>query len=72
MIVGRYHSLSESEDHFPKELSVSATKMPGEIMAVRHNVYDTEGVQFHPESIMTSKGMQLMANFLNTANRRKA
>jgi len=41
-------------------------------MAVRHNVYDTEGVQFHPESIMTSEGMQLMANFLNTTNRRKA
>jgi anthranilate synthase/aminodeoxychorismate synthase-like glutamine amidotransferase len=72
MIVGRYHSLSASEDHFPKELTVSATTMSGEIMAVRHNVYDTEGVQFHPESIMTSEGMQLMANFLNTTNRRKA
>ena len=37
----------------------------GEIMAVRHIVYKTEGVQFHPESIMTSEGMRLMENFLN-------
>ena len=65
MIAGRYHSLSANEEHLPEELSVSAKTQSGEIMAVRHIVYKTEGVQFHPESIMTSEGMRLMENFLN-------
>ena len=47
---------------------VSAKTQNGEIMAVRHSVYKTEGVQFHPESIMTSAGMHLMENFLNIKN----
>jgi len=65
MVVGRYHSLSANEKELPKELVISAKTSNGEIMAVRHSVYKTEGVQFHPESIMTSKGMHLMENFLN-------
>ena len=72
MIAGRYHSLSANEEHLPEELVVSAKTESGEIMGVRHNVYDTEGVQFHPESIMTKEGMQLMNNFLNTTNGRTA
>ena len=69
MIAGRYHSLSANEEHLPEELSVSAKTESGEIMAVRHLVYKTEGVQFHPESIMTSEGMRLMENFLNIKTR---
>ena len=68
MIVGRYHSLSADQKELPRELVVSAKTPNGEIMAVRHSVYKTEGVQFHPESIMTSAGMHLMENFLNIKN----
>lgn len=68
MIVGRYHSLSAEQKELPGELVVSAKTSNGEIMAVRHSVYKTEGVQFHPESIMTSAGMHLMENFLNIKN----
>ena len=68
MIVGRYHSLSADQKELPGELVVSAKTQNGEIMAVRHSVYKTEGVQFHPESIMTSAGMHLMENFLNIKN----
>ena len=60
---GRYHSLAAS--HVPDELEVSARTEDGEIMAVRHRTYPIEGVQFHPESILTPIGPRLLENFLS-------
>ena len=62
--VGRYHSLIAAPEHMPAELEVSATTPEGEIMAARHRTLLVEGVQFHPESILTPQGPQLLANFL--------
>jgi anthranilate synthase/aminodeoxychorismate synthase-like glutamine amidotransferase len=62
----RYHSLVLDRDTIPDCLEVSATTPDGIIMGVRHRQYKCEGVQFHPESIMTSHGKQLVENFLRT------
>jgi anthranilate synthase/aminodeoxychorismate synthase-like glutamine amidotransferase len=62
--VGRYHSLIAAPEKIPAELEVSARTDQGEIMAVRHRSYLIEGVQFHPESVLTPQGPQLMGNFL--------
>jgi anthranilate synthase/aminodeoxychorismate synthase-like glutamine amidotransferase len=62
--VGRYHSLIARPETVPQELEVCATTPEGEIMAVRHRSYTIEGVQFHPESVLTPQGPQLMGNFL--------
>jgi len=62
--VGRYHSLIAAPETVPAELEVCATTDQGEIMAVRHRRYVIEGVQFHPESVLTPQGPQLMGNFL--------
>jgi anthranilate synthase/aminodeoxychorismate synthase-like glutamine amidotransferase len=63
--VGRYHSLIASPASLPAQLEVSALTEEGEIMAVRHRELLVEGVQFHPESILTPDGPKLMGNFLN-------
>ncbi|HVN79175.1 MAG TPA: aminodeoxychorismate/anthranilate synthase component II [Terriglobia bacterium] len=60
----RYHSLIVERKSLPKCLEVSATTTDGLIMGLRHKEYPIEGVQFHPESIMTHEGKQLLANFL--------
>jgi len=60
----RYHSLLVREEDVPPALEVSAYTSAGEIMGVRHREHAVEGVQFHPESIMTPEGGQLLANFL--------
>ncbi len=60
----RYHSLAVSPDHLPSCLEVSAHTDDGEIMALRHREHPTEGLQFHPESIMTTVGKRLLRNFL--------
>ena len=60
---GRYHSLAAS--HVPDELEVSARTEDGEVMAVRHRTQPIEGVQFHPESILTPMGPRLLENFLS-------
>ncbi len=60
----RYHSLSIVPESVPECLEVSARSDSGVIMGVRHRDYPIEGVQFHPESIMTSVGKQLLKNFL--------
>ncbi|MDG7005433.1 MAG: aminodeoxychorismate/anthranilate synthase component II [Nitrososphaerota archaeon] len=61
----RYHSLSISKDHVPDELQVTALSIDdAEIMGVRHRKYPIEGVQFHPESIMTREGKKMIRNFL--------
>jgi len=62
--VGRYHSLCAEHASFPATLEISAETERGEIMAARHRELPIEGVQFHPESVLTPDGPQLMANFL--------
>jgi anthranilate synthase/aminodeoxychorismate synthase-like glutamine amidotransferase len=62
--VGRYHSLIAAPASIPPELEVSAITTEGEIMGVRHRRFMIEGVQFHPESVLTPQGPQLMGNFL--------
>lgn len=60
----RYHSLAIVPETMPDVLEVSATSESGIIMGVRHRVHTIEGIQFHPESILTKPGKQLLANFL--------
>ena len=60
----RYHSLSIQPDSVPDELEVTATSDSGVIMGVRHKTMAIEGVQFHPESILTGEGKHLLKNFL--------
>lgn len=61
----RYHSLLVMRDSLPECLEVSAETDQGEIMGLRHKQFPIEGVQFHPESIMTGPGKDLLRNFLN-------
>ncbi len=70
--VGRYHSLIAAPASIPAELEVSARTEQGEIMAVRHRELVVEGVQFHPESILTPDGPRLMENFLTYATGARA
>jgi len=63
----RYHSLMVEADSVPADLEVTATTGDGTIMALRHRRFAVEGVQFHPESILTTAGKRLMANFLEQA-----
>ncbi|HWW28865.1 MAG TPA: aminodeoxychorismate/anthranilate synthase component II [Steroidobacteraceae bacterium] len=62
---GRYHSLIAAPDSIPGVLEVTARTAEGEIMGVRHRSMPVEGVQFHPESVLTPDGPILMGNFLN-------
>ena len=62
--VGRYHSLAAEQDSLPDSLEITARTEGGEIMGVRHRELPMEGVQFHPESVLTPEGNQLLANFL--------
>jgi anthranilate synthase/aminodeoxychorismate synthase-like glutamine amidotransferase len=61
---GRYHSLVVERDTLPRCLEISATTHDGLIMGLRHREHAVEGVQFHPESIITQEGKRLLANFL--------
>ncbi|MGE0580803.1 MAG: aminodeoxychorismate/anthranilate synthase component II [Steroidobacteraceae bacterium] len=63
-VVGRYHSLIAAPASLPASLEVTARTAQGEIMGVRHRELDVQGVQFHPESVLTPEGPRLMANFL--------
>ena len=62
--VGRYHSLIAQPESLPAVLEVSARTPEGEIMGLRHREFMVEGVQFHPESVLTPEGPTLMGNFL--------
>lgn len=64
-IVGRYHSLAASPESMCKELKVISRDDDGEIMAVKHKDYDVYGLQFHPESVLTPHGKQMLINFLS-------
>jgi anthranilate synthase/aminodeoxychorismate synthase-like glutamine amidotransferase len=61
----RYHSLVINPEHLPAELSISARTADNVIMGVRHKRFPVEGVQFHPESILTGEGKRLLKNFLD-------
>lgn len=62
--VARYHSLAADASTIPKELKITALTTDGEVMAVQHKEYPIHGVQFHPESIMTPDGKQMLYNFI--------
>jgi len=62
--VGRYHSWVVSKENFPNELEITAEDENGMIMGLQHKKYDVQGVQFHPESVLTPMGEQIMRNWL--------
>jgi len=69
---GRYHSLIAQPDSLPDTLEVTAKTDEGEIMGVRHKAFNVEGVQFHPESVLTPEGPVLMGNFLKQRSGKRA
>ena len=69
---GRYHSLSVPESSLNGELTISAYTSAGEIMGIRHRNLGLEGVQFHPESVLTPEGDRLLRNFLDLEGRERS
>ncbi|WP_296187824.1 aminodeoxychorismate/anthranilate synthase component II [uncultured Bacteroides sp.] len=63
--VGRYHSWVVSREDFPECLEITAESREGQIMALRHRTYNVHGIQFHPESVLTPQGKEIIKNFLN-------
>jgi anthranilate synthase component 2 len=63
--VGRYHSWVVSKENFPDELEITAEDESGMIMGLQHRTYDVQGVQFHPESVLTPMGEAIMRNWLS-------
>jgi anthranilate synthase/aminodeoxychorismate synthase-like glutamine amidotransferase len=70
MMAGRYHSLCVQEDALPGCLEVTARSEDGTVMGLRHRHFPIEGVQFHPESILTDHGQDLMDNFVRSLGER--
>ncbi len=64
LIVGRYHSWVINEEDFPAELEITARDEHNYIMALQHKTYDVQGVQFHPESVLTPEGEKIVRNWL--------
>ena len=62
--VGRYHSWAVNPENFPEELEITSIDNNGMIMSLKHKTYDVHAVQYHPESILTPKGRQILENFL--------
>lgn len=62
--VGRYHSWVVSHKEFPESLEVTAISKEGYVMALRHRLFDVEGIQFHPESVLTPDGKKIISNWL--------
>ena len=62
--VGRYHSWVVDTEKLPETLAVTAVSPEGQIMALKHREYDVRGIQFHPESVLTPDGKQIMKNWL--------
>jgi anthranilate synthase/aminodeoxychorismate synthase-like glutamine amidotransferase len=62
---GRYHSLIVDRRSFPADLEITAESSDGEIMALRHREFPVQGVQFHPESVLTPDGRKILARFLS-------
>ncbi len=67
----RYHSLALQESSLPSELEVTARTADGEIMGIRHRRFPVEGIQYHPESVLTETGSRQLANFVNMARSRR-
>ena len=67
VVVGRYHSWVVDEHSFPDVLEATAHDADGRVMALRHREYDVQGVQFHPESILTPQGDRMLRNWLKAA-----
>jgi anthranilate synthase/aminodeoxychorismate synthase-like glutamine amidotransferase len=67
-VAGRYHSLLVKRDSLPACLEISAETEHGEIMGIRHKEYSVEGIQFHPESVLTPNGKRILKNFLAMIN----
>lgn len=63
--VGRYHSWAVNKEDLPKDLEITAIDESGSIMGLRHRSYDLSGVQFHPESVLTEHGLQMIENWVN-------
>jgi anthranilate synthase/aminodeoxychorismate synthase-like glutamine amidotransferase len=68
----RYHSLVVAREGLPECLTITAESEDGEIMGLRHREHRTEGIQFHPESIMTSKGKRMLRNFLKMTEKQES
>ncbi|MBI4633688.1 MAG: aminodeoxychorismate/anthranilate synthase component II [Deltaproteobacteria bacterium] len=68
-VAGRYHSLIVKRDSLPACFEVSAETEEGELMGIRHREYPAEGIQFHPESVLTPNGKRIIRNFLGLINR---
>ena len=66
LTVGRYHSWVVSRENFPECLEVTAVSNEGQIMALRHREYDVRGIQFHPESVLTPEGKEMISNWLKS------
>ena len=64
--VGRYHSWVVDTEEFPEELVITAISSEGQIMALKHQEYDVHGIQFHPESVLTPDGKQIVGNWLKS------
>ncbi|GAB5401363.1 MAG: aminodeoxychorismate/anthranilate synthase component II [Aureisphaera sp.] len=64
--IGRYHSWVVSKDDFPPQLEITSVDENGQIMSLRHKEYDIRGVQFHPESVLTPKGKQMIKNWITS------
>jgi len=63
--VGRYHSWAVNPEDFPEELEITSVDKNGMIMSLKHKTYDVHAVQYHPESILTPNGKQILENFLS-------
>jgi anthranilate synthase/aminodeoxychorismate synthase-like glutamine amidotransferase len=70
-VAGRYHSLIMERSSVPDCLMVTAETAEGEIMGIRHREYPVEGIQFHPESILTPQGKRIIKNFLESLERKE-
>jgi anthranilate synthase component 2 len=64
-LAARYHSWSATDEGFPQEIQVTARDEDGLIQAIEHKIFPISAVQFHPESILTEVGEQLVTNFIN-------
>lgn len=71
MSVTRYHSLIVEKESLPSCLEISAWSKDGEIMGIRHKIYPIEGVQFHPEAILTQQGHAIFQNFIQRIKRKE-
>lgn len=66
--VGRYHSWVVAQDNFPADLEITSIDENGQIMSLKHKHYDVRGVQYHPESVLTPHGKQILKNWVSEHN----